>query len=358
MLQALRNRSQVVGRTQHILRVLARHGFYRILERLSLHRRLSLLDRMRYANLHQREDKATAVALRQVCEDLGPSFIEFGQLLSTRPDLIPESFAKELSRLLAHTRPEPWPTVRAVLAEELGGYASRLRNIHQEPLAAGSIAQIHRARHKADGAEVVLKIQRPGIAKVVMADLAILRLLARLAERYLLEARPLDPVAMVEEFAVSIGQELDFILEATYMERFARVFAQDPSVCVPKIYWELCTARVLVMEYVDGIALDVPARLERAGVDLKAVARRLLTAFLQQIFAYGFFHADPHPGNFLVISSDRIAFVDFGLVGQISQRERQSLAQLFRATLAEDYELISTLWHDIARAAADTDRAA
>ncbi len=358
MLETLRNRSHMVGRTQQILRVLARHGFYRILKRVSLHRRLSLLDRMRYANLHQREDKATAIALRQVCEDLGPSFIEFGQLLSTRPDLIPETFARELSRLLTHTRPEPWPAVKAVLAEELGGYAARLRNIHHDPLAAASIAQIHRARHKSDDAGVVLKIQRPGIDKVITADLGILRLLARLAEKYLPEARYLNPVAMVEEFAGSIGQELDFILEATYMERFARVFSDDPSVCVPRIYWDLCTPKVLVMEYIDAIPLDVPARLERAGIDLKAVAKRLLTAFLQQIFAYGFFHADPHPGNFLVISSERIAFVDFGLVGQISQRERLSLVRLFRATLAEDYELISTLWLDIARAGSDTDRAA
>jgi ubiquinone biosynthesis protein len=358
MLDQLRDRSHLVGRMQQILRVLARHGFYRILERLSLHRRLSLLDRIRYTRLHQREDRATAIELRQVCEELGPSFIEFGQLLSTRPDLIPETFARELSRLLAHTRPEPWPAIKAVLVEELGDYAAQLRGIHREPLAAASIAQIHRAVFKGDGVEVVLKVQRPGIDRVITADLGVLRLLARLAEKYLPETRPLSPVAMVEEFAASIGQELDFILEATYMERFARVFAGDPAVCVPKIYWEISTAKVLVMEYIDGIALDVPARLKRAGIDLERVARRLLAAFLRQVFAHGFFHADPHPGNFLVMSSDRIAFVDFGLVGQISQRERQGLAQLFRATLAEDYERIGGLWLDIARASADTDRAA
>lgn len=358
MFRFVRERIQLIGRLRQILRVLARHGFYRILKRLSLHRHLSLLERIRYARLHQREDHNAAIHLRQACEDLGPTFIEFGQLLSGRPDLLPEIFVQELSRLLAHARPVPWPAIQRVLSEQLGAAPTPFRDIEHQPLAAASIAQIHRATLKHDKAPLVLKVQRPGIDWLIAADLAVLRQLAQLAEKYLPESRTLNPADMVEEFAVSIGQELDFILEAANTERFARAFADDPHIVAPRIYWEWTTPKVLVMEYIDGIPIDEIERLRRARINLQQVAERLLRAFLDQIFRFGFFHADPHPGNFLVQRGGRIAFIDFGLAGQISQDERHALAELFSATLAEDYERVAALWLDIAHAGADVDRLA
>ena len=355
MFKSLRERSHLVGRLQQILRVLSHHGFYHIVKRLSLHSQLSPFDRLRYARLHQQEDRDDAIHLRQACEELGPSFTEFGQLLSTRPDLVPEAFAAELSQLLTNTRPEPWGIIQTVLPEDFLEAGSPFSTIDPKPLAAASIAQIHRATLKQDGAQVILKIQRPGIEKLIASDLAVLRLLARLAEKYLAESRPLNPVRMVEEFAISIHQELDFILEATYMDRFARIFADDPYIFSPRVYWEWTTPKILVMEYLDGIPLDNIERLRHADVDLEKVASRLLQAFLRQIFLYGFFHADPHSGNFLVMPKSRIAFIDFGLVEQISEAERQSLARLFWATLQEDYEQVAGLWLEMAVAGANAD---
>lgn len=358
MFRSVRQRIQLIGRLRQILRVLARHGFYRILKRLELHRHLSLLERVRYTRLHQRDDYNAALHLRQACEDLGPTFIEFGQLLSGRPDLVPETFVQELRHLLAHARPEPWSAIQGVLTEQFGAAPTPFRSIEHPPLAAASIAQIHRATLKRDKTPVVLKVQRPGIDRLIATDLAVLRQLAQLAEKYLPDSRALNPVDMVEEFAISIGQELDFILEAANTERFARAFADDAHILAPRIYWESTTPKVLVMEYIDGIPIDEIGRLRRARIDCKQVAERLLRAYLKQIFQSGFFHADPHPGNLLVLRGGRIAFIDFGLAGQISQDERRALAELFSAMLAEDYERVAALWLDISHAGADVDRLA
>jgi ubiquinone biosynthesis protein len=358
MFKTLREHSQLVMRLKQILMVFARHGFYGIVKRLSLHGQLSPLDRLRYARLHQEEDKNTAVRLRQAFEELGPAFIEFGQLLSTRRDLIPETFARELSRLFWHTPPVPWEEIKQVLPDEYTATDSPFSVIHPEPLAAASIAQIHRARLKENAAEVVIKIQRPGIAKVIASDLAVLRLLAPLMEKYLPESRSLNPVQMVDEFAYAIDQELDFILEATNMARFSQLFADDPYIFAPKVYWELTSSQILVMDYIDGVPLDDIDRLLAAGVDLKRTAERLLRAFLRQIFEFGFYQADPHPGNFLMLPDNRIAFIDFGLMGHITNAERRALAELFQAAIAEDFERVASLWLEIAHAGREVNRGA
>jgi ubiquinone biosynthesis protein len=352
MLISFQGRYQLVGRLREILRVLARHGFYQILRRLSVHRRLSPLERLRYARLHEQEDKSAAIHLREACEELGPSFVEFGQLLSLRRDLIPDPFAAELGRLLTHTRPVPWKVIQKVLPEEFTSPESLFRIIDHQPLASASIAQIYRATLKENAAEVVLKVQRPGIGKLIASDLVVLRWLARLADKYLPESRPLNPIEMVEEFAASIDQELDFMLEATHMDRFSRIFADDEQIRAPKVHWPLTTSKVLVMEYIEGIPIDDMERLRAANIDQEAVAARLLQAFLKKIFLHGFFHADPHPGNFLVQPGNRIVFIDFGLMGFISDDERTALVALFKATLAGDYEQVGTLWLSIASAGA------
>ncbi|HUZ91787.1 MAG TPA: AarF/UbiB family protein [Methylocella sp.] len=347
--KALKKRSRVVLRLQQILAVFARHGFYGIVKRLALHGQLSPLDRLRYAHLHEEEDKHAAVRLRQAFEELGPSFIEFGQLLSTRHDLIPDTFARELSRLFWHTKPVPWKEIKQALPDYFMAPDSPIRVIHPEPLASASIGQIHRATLKS-GAEVVIKIQRQGINKVIASDVVVLRMLAALMEKYLPESRSLNPVQMVEEFANAIDQELDFVLEATNMARFSQNFADDPFIFAPKTYWDLTQPQILVMDYIDGIPLDEIDRLLASKMDLKSTAERLLNAFLKQIFEFGFYQADPHPGNFLMLPDNRIAFIDFGLVGYITEAERQALADLFLATVAEDFERVATIWLELAHA--------
>jgi ubiquinone biosynthesis protein len=349
MFKGLRERSRVVLRLRQILVVFARHGFYGTVKRLSLHGQLSPLDRLRYAGLHREEDKHAAARLRQAFEELGPSFIEFGQLLSTRHDLIPEAFARELSRLFWHTRPVPWEDIKLALPDYYTAPDSPFKIIQPQPLASASIAQIHRATLKC-GDEVVIKVQRQGIKKIIAADVVVLRMLASLMEKYMPESRSLNPVQMVEEFANAIDQELDFVLEATNMARFSQNFAGDPFIFAPKIYWDLTHPHILVMEYIDGIPLDDIDRLLAANTDLKGTAERLLNNFLKQIFDFGFYQADPHPGNFLVMRGNRIAFIDFGLVGYITEAERRALADLFLATVAEDFEKVATIWLELAHA--------
>jgi ubiquinone biosynthesis protein len=354
MFKGLQERSQVVLRLRQILAVFARHGFYGIVKRLTLHGQLPPLDRIRYARLHQEEDRHTAVRLRQAFEELGPSFIEFGQLLSTRHDLIPEAFARELSRLFWHTRPVPWHEIKQTLPDYYMAPDSPFGMIDPRPLASASIAQIHRATLKSGG-EVVVKVQRQGIGKIIGSDVVVLRMLASMMERYLPESRSLNPVQMVEEFANAIEQELDFILEATNMARFSQNFADDPYIFAPKTYWDLTHPQILVMDYIEGIPLDEIDRLLAAKVDLKGTAERLLNAFLKQIFEFGFYQADPHPGNFLVMPDNRIAFIDFGLVGYVTEAERLALAELFQATIAEDFERVATIWLELAHAGREVD---
>lgn len=349
MFKGLKKRSQLVLRLQQILAVFARHGFYGIVKRLALHGQLSPLDRLRHARLHQEEDKHTAERLRQAFEELGPSFIEFGQLLSTRHDLIPETFARELSRLFWHTKPVPWEEIKEVLPDYFLAKDSPFEAIDPQPLASASIAQIHRATLKS-GAEVVIKVQRQGINKVISSDVAVLRMLAGLMEKYLPESRSFNPMQMVDEFANAIDQELDFVLEATNMARFSQNFGGDPFVFAPKIYWDLTHRNILVMDYIDGIPLDDIDQLLAANVDLKGTAERLLNNFLRQLFDFGFYQADPHPGNFLVLRDNRIAFIDFGLVGYITEAERRALADLFLATVGEDFEKVATIWLELAHA--------
>ena len=271
--------------------------------------------------------------------------------------MIPETFARELRRLFWHTRPVPWEEIKKALPDYYVAPDSPFSMIHPEPLASASVAQIHRATLKS-GDEVVIKVQRQGINKVIASDVAVLRRLASLMEKYLPESRPLNPVEMVEEFANAIDQELDFILEATNMARFSQIFLNDSYIFVPKIYWDLTHPHILVMEYIDGIPLDEIDRLLAANVDLKRTAERLLGAFLRQIFEFGFYQADPHPGNFLVLPDNRIAFIDFGLVGYVTETERHALAGLFQAMIAEDVERVATIWLELAHAGREVNRSA
>jgi ubiquinone biosynthesis protein len=285
-------------------------------------------------------DASKPERLRMLCEALGPTFIKFGQLLSTRPDLLPPEYLTELARLQDRAPQEDFSTIRAILQEELSLPLSDLfTEVEPAPLAAASIAQVHRAT-LTTGQEVVVKVQRPHISQTITGDLELLRDLARLAERYLPELRPLHPSGVVEEFARTIARELDFRHELQNLERCAKNFADDPTVYIPAAYPALTTSRVLTMGYVQGLKISRREELLMAGLDPKVVAVNGANALLKQIFRHGFFQGDPHPGNLCVLAGNVIAILDYGMFGTIDAETREHLALLLLGVANRDADKI------------------
>ncbi len=275
--------------------------------------------------------------VRHVLEELGPTFVKLGQVLSTRPDLLPPALEAELSRLQDGAPPEPYAAVVAELTDELGADPGVLfAEFSPTPLAAASIGQVHAARLH-DGRDVVVKIRRPGIVPVVTEDLDVLRLLARSAQRVSRSlAERYDPAGLVDEFATTLMAELDYVAEGHHADRVRTAFAHDESVRVPEIHWDLTTSAVLTMEHIWGMRLWDLAALDAAGVERSALAARFARIFLEMVFEHDFFHADPHPGNFFVEPSGRIGIVDFGMVGEVAPHLRDGLGVVLLAVAGTD----------------------
>ena len=276
--------------------------------------------------------------IRMAFEDLGPTFIKFGQILSTRADLLPPEYQAELAKLQDSAPPVPIAEVRAAIEGELGRPLEALfASFAETPLAAGSIGQAHLATLD-DGTEVVVKVRRPGIVERVEEDLAILVEIAGVATGRWEAAAQYDAVGLIEEFAQTLRAELDYVREADNAERFAEMFAGDSSIHVPRVYRELSTSRVLTLERMSGLKISDLAGLDAARVDRPALARRATAALLKMIFEERFFHADPHPGNFFVKPNGTIALIDFGMIGEVDVRTRDRLGQLLTAVTSRDPE--------------------
>ena len=332
-----------ITRLRQIVNVLVKNGFGHYLQRIDLHHYLELARNSLHLNLpdYRRQVRISGAArIRLVLEELGPTFIKFGQILSTRPDLVPLDLVEELKKLQDDVPSfETWQA-RRILEKELGRPVTRLfKSFRDEPLAAASMAQVHQARLKS-GERVVVKIQRPGIRETIETDLDILFFLANLAQKRIPRSEIYDPVGIIREFAKSIRKEMDFKREGRSIDRFARDFAGDETVHIPRVFWKLSTDRVLTMEEVDGIKIsDYPA-LEAAGLDRKIIAVNGARAILKQIFIDGFFHGDPHPGNIMVLPENVIAFLDFGIVGRIDEKIRGRLGDIFSAVLNRDVDAL------------------
>jgi len=295
------------------------------------------------------------VRLRQVLERLGPTFMKLGQVLSLRPDLVGEELAGELSRLQDRAAPFPYEDAEAIIKEDLGGPPEKLFAVFEaRPFAAASLAQVHRAQLH-DGTPVAVKIQRPGIRKVVGQDLRILLRLARIAERCVPEMRPYHPVLVVKEFADWTRRELDFGVEGHNADRFRFSFRKNPHVKVPRIHWDYTTPGILTMEFVEGAKIDDLAAIQRAGGDGKKVTLRLLESFVQQFLSDGFFHADPHPGNVFVLKENVLCFTDFGMVGYLDESIRRELLSCFAAFVNGDMEAYLKHFMHIAERHSDSD---
>jgi ubiquinone biosynthesis protein len=325
-------------RYRDVVQALVKFGYVDVVEALHLWKPLRLGQRLLGAS--DVSDASKPERLRMLCETLGPTFIKFGQLLSTRPDLLPPEYLAELARLQDHAPIEAFATLRTILQEELPQPLTTLfSHIDPIPLAAASMAQVHRATLMT-GQQVVIKIQRPRIAQVIAGDLELLRDLARLAERYLPELRPLHPSGVVEEFARTIARELDFRHELQNLERCAKNFADDSTVYIPTGNSALTTSRVLTMSYVKGLKISAREELLQAGLDPKVVAVNGANALLKQIFMHGFFQGDPHPGNLRVLEGNVIAILDYGMFGTIDAETREHLALLLLGVASRDADKI------------------
>jgi len=273
---------------------------------------------------------------RLALEQLGPTFVKLGQILSTREDLLPPEWTAELNKLFSKVAPVPFDDLLPQVELALGCSPFEVfASLEREPYAAASIAQIHRATLPS-GTPVILKIRRPGIAPKVDADLRILEHLAHLAEREAPETRRYRPVEVVGQLRRSLERELDLAVEARNTERFARNFAGDLGVLVPRVYWEWTSSSMNVQEHIEGIRGDDLAAIDNAGLDRKALAARASDAMLKMILVDGFFQADPHPGNLMCLPDNRVAMIDFGMVGRLSWSRRNQIVDLLAGFVRQD----------------------
>ena len=334
----------VIGRTyrhlnryQQILRILFKYGFGDLVDMLRIDQYLEvglqLVSKRRRDHL---EKLTRAERVRLAMEELGPTFVKLGQLLSTRPDLIPLDYVREFEKLQDHVPPFPYEEVCGTIESELGSPPQEaFSHFEQTPLAAASIGQVHRAQLM-EGEEIVVKVQRPGIRLTVEVDLEIMFHLAGLAERHLEEAELQRPTRILEEFADSLEREIDYRIEASHIEHFARQFMNDEAVYVPRVYREKTTERILTMEYIPGIKASQTDVLREKGYDLKEITRRGADLIMRQIFVNGFFHADPHPANIFILPHNVICYLDYGMVGRISRQEREDFAALVMWLMRQD----------------------
>lgn len=321
-------------RYREIVGVLLKYGFADVLRLMALQRFLGIEDAAPAVRENGLLAKPLPERLRLALEELGPTFVKFGQIMSSRRDLVTDEYYEELCRLQADVPPFPAEEARRILERELGRpWSEVFAEIEEKPVGAASIAQVHRARLR-DGTPVAVKIQRPDIAKVIELDLAILRDFAKFIERHAPDLASLNPSGIVEEFSATLLLELDFHNEAVNAERFAQQFAANPWIQVPRIFREFSTSKVLCMEFIEGSWIDDLQGLEAMGVRIPELAQHVAELIYEQIFDHGFFHADPHPGNIRVLPGGVVVMLDYGMMGTFSPAFRSAVAHLV-AGLAE-----------------------
>lgn len=320
-----------LARLRRILSVIFRNGFGFLFDKL----KGLLPERIHAGNWEELANSPVSMPerLRNIMVELGPTFVKLGQMLSGRPDLIPLDYIHEFTKLQDSVPPFPYETVREIIRKEFGGEIEEFfQEFDEEPIAAASIAQGHRARLR-DGTEVFVKIRRPDIESSIRVDLEILALLADFMEKYDAELRFLRPGKIVQEFARRLEEELNLDLELANIQRFARQFKGRQGLVVPRVWPKLSSPQVLTIEYIRGCKGTDLEGLQRLGIDRKIVSHLGADLLLEQFFVHGFFHADPHPGNLFFLPGNRICYVDFGQVGRTSKEERKNFADLLTAVL-------------------------
>ncbi len=321
-------------RLQVIAGVLIGYGLSKVVDRLGLHHIARFATRATPAVDVSRLTQPQRV--RRAIEALGPTFVKAGQILASRPDLLTPQWTEELGRLHSRVSPVPWEKIKPQLEADLGASPHILfAEFDEEPIASASIAQVYQAR-LLSGEKVVVKVLRPGLRQIIEADLRLMGYATRIVEREWPELARYKPQEQMRHLAAGLNGELDLSNEARNCELLASLFADRDDVIFPKIHWEMTSERVLVQEFMEGIFLNDPAGLAAGKFDKAALAQRGTDAFLHMALIEGTFHADPHPGNLLALPDNRIGFIDFGIVGRLSQRRRNQLLVLIGAMLNQD----------------------
>lgn len=328
-----------LGRVREILSQVVYYGFGRFLDETNLSSIIGYGKKVVTLGKAKNIEKLPEeVRFRKLLESLGPTFVKVGQFLSTRGDIFPEKFTKELEKLQDEVLPFSYDKAVKQVEANLGKKLSAVfKEFSEEPVASASIAQVHKGVLH-DGTEVAVKIKRPLINTKIENDLSILLFLAGVAEKYNLEARNVQLMEVTQEFSDQLNKELNFVLEANYMEKFRNYFYDDPNILIPQVMWEYTDMDVLTMEFVEGTPIDnIPHLLEK-DIDMVKLSETGVDFYLKQVFEFGFFHADPHPGNFLVTDEGKIAVVDFGIIGKVDRKLLEHLSAIFVGLINFDIE--------------------
>lgn len=347
-----------LNRLRQIATVLTQHGFGHIVARVNLGRFVPV---WMLRKGKRRQDEAGNIGRRivQVCTELGPTFVKFGQLLSTRPDIVPADILQELRALQDDVPPFDGAMAMAMIAEELGKPVTEcFASIDQDPVASGSIGQVHRAQ-LLDGTDVVVKVRRPGVQELIAVDMQLLRWLAQSVESLIPEANIYRPSLLVAELEQLLTRELDYVNEASATARFAKAFKEDSGFRIPRVYWDLCGHHILTLQAMRGT--NVGVLLDQlpdgqAPIDCRLIARRLADSFLKQIFELGMFHADPHPGNILIDPPATVGLIDFGQIGTIDDELMTQIVVMVYGAVSREVEVVIDTLADLGALGPDTDR--
>jgi len=335
----LARRYRSARRLQQIVNVFLKYGFGQIIDQAHLGRYIPFKNRLKsFGAWAPLEGLTAAQSLRMAFAELGPSFIKLAQLLSSRPDLITERYANEFKKLQDEVPPFPARSVREIIEQDLHRPLEDIFAKFEEiPIAAASIAQVHRAV-LIDGRGIVVKVQRPNIREHIESDIQIMSFVSELLENHIPESRFFNPAGIVDEFSRTVRRELNFSEEARNCARFRRILGDIDGIHIPIVYGNLSSERILVLDFIDGVRIDNIHEIDRLGIDKKMLARRALDIYFRQILEDGFFHADPHPGNILIEGDGTLAFIDFGIVGRVSDELKEIISGTFLALVKKDFD--------------------
>ncbi len=336
---------QYLRRYNQIMRVLLKYGFEDLVSYMEEKKRFQFLKKLVPKSMYDHAMHLTKwEKMRLVCEELGPTFVKFGQILSNRPDLLPQELIKELEKLQDSVPPIDGKMALQVVEQELKKKPEELfASIDTVAFASASMAQVHKAILRS-GESVVLKIQRPGIQEVIASDIKVMLYVAEVFSKRIPSLKSFDPIGLVRNFEESIMKELDFIHESVNVQRFHNYFKEDETdkghIHSPKVFREYTTSKVLTLEFINGLKISDNQKLIANGYDPKVLARRLAHSYFKQVFNYGFFHADPHPGNLLVLPDNVICYLDYGMMGNIMKKDLEQLGYLFISVNSKDVRKI------------------
>ncbi len=337
MLLGTLNAAKDLGRIHEIALILIRYGFGEVVRRLGV---ANIIDRagkvLHWAEVDELAHLEPPARVRKALEEMGPTYVKLGQILATRSDLFSAEWIAEFAKLQDQVQAVPFSDIETQLLEDLGGeIGDFFVEFNREPLATASIGQVYRACLK-NGKQVIVKVRRPGIRAVVEADLRLLKHLAEIADRESKDLHRFQPKEIIHQFTLSMRRELDLAGECRNAERIADAFSNDPILVVPKVYWQWTSERMNVQQYIDGISASNLEAIDKAGLDRKQLAHSGADIVMKMVLEDGFFHADPHPGNLFFLPENRIAFIDFGMVGRLTEDRRTQVIYLLQGVISRN----------------------